>query len=637
MRKIIFAFLTMTFPLLADSQRCKLPTLSSYATMARPRKKARTTKQADADANEGKDNDDVRVRSEGVMEKLSETLDALESSSDPVVMGASGLLTDASCSFLKLKSLQRMVLDKLKETHGALEKQRQRRDEQELQLENLKYRKTMNEYSIQACQTVENSHLVKLCRDELDPPTNMTPESSLTEQTIESTVIEFLGADPNDPEQRATIVAKLNTQVKTRHALEKELKQSQHKAASLKQSLATKKKLLQELPLKLHEMERASLPLQKFCQKSFRNSKKQAGSQRRTCLDLAQSLPKHLYTLYYQLQSCLDTMEVNTAAAAAAGEATTEASPSIEIDNDSTTVVLKIPIPTVSDTTSPSSSTKLRTTKKAAAIVQFSYNKRWDLVAAHSSADHDMGNLIGELFPGDTGVWVSSTTEDDEQASSPRGEGRPYGWCNYLAGLHLPDPSASKSRQHISTRVVVHALIRRVRATATLHWLLHSLSRKLIPIHPAMKQTLLASSSSGENHSVKISNWTEQPSSSDDLGGPSQNNNCRIFAVTLKRKSATLVVRARVNVERYPSLPPTWEFETSNNQEALEDLETNQETPLYDDRLAGLERRVNQNVEELVVATDDTTYDWILSHQLAEIAKGWEELQSTSASKKNNS
>jgi hypothetical protein len=140
--------------------------------------------------------------------------------------------------------------------------------------------------------------------------------------------------------------------------------------------------------------------------------------------------------------------------------------------------------------------------------------------------------------------------------------------------------------------------------------------------------------SNGENHSVKLSNWTEQPSSSDL--GPSQNN-CRIFAATLKRKSATLVVRARVNVERYPSLPPTWEFETSNNQEALEDLETNQETPLYDDRLAGLERRVNQNVEELVVATDDTTYDWILSHQLAEIAKGWEELQSTSASKKNNS
>jgi hypothetical protein len=41
-------------------------------------------------------------------------------------------------------------------------------------------------------------------------------------------------------------------------------------------------------------------------------------------------------------------------------------------------------------------------------------------------------------------------------------------------------------------------------------------------------------------------------------------------------------------------------------------------------------------VEQLVVPTEEATYDWILSHQLAEIANGWEEILSNNASAENS-
>jgi hypothetical protein len=554
--------------------------------MARPAKKRR--------ASEPIDEVDVRGQTESVLGKLTETLEALESS-DP--SQATGLSNDVSRSFLKLKSLQRMVLEKLHGTQRTLEEQRQRRDEQELKLENLKYQKVLNEHSIQVCQSLETSQLLQLCCDEMEQG---KPES--TEET-ETMMQEFLEADPQDPAQRATIVAKLNLQVNTRGMLETELKMAQHKTAKLKHSLAAKRKLLQELPLKLHDLERASLPLQKFCQKSL-NATHKLGSERRTCLDLAQSLPKALYTLYYQLQSCLDTMETSD------DLSTPESSPSLEIDKESSVVVFQIPIPSVSD-----GSATFRIKKVVS--ISFEYNTEWDMVTAHCSKDNDMGDLISELFPGDTGEYTG-----DEETETDSQEKRPYHWCNYLAGLHVAPAEQSASKAHLSTRVVVRALTRRVRATATLYWLLHSLSRKPhpIPVHPSMK-----SSVPGSNEpSVKISHWTEEQTSSED----DSSKNCRVYLVTLKRKAATLSVRAQVNIARYPAVPPTWEILVG--QPSSGELE--QGSALYDDPMATLERRVNGDVEQLVVPTEEATYDWILSHQLAEIANGWEEILSNNAS-----
>jgi hypothetical protein len=43
--------------------------------------------------------------------------------------------------------------------------------------------------------------------------------------------------------------------------------------------------------------------------------------------------------------------------------------------------------------------------------------------------------------------------------------------------------------------------------------------------------------------------------------------------------------------------------------------------------MATLERCINQDVEQLVLPSDETTYEWILAHQLSEIATKWDQQQ----------
>lgn len=571
----------------------------SLNTMAPPRKRYRKDPSSEQKG-------EIQEQSVKALEKLSNTLNKLgESSSSTDSAETVGLLRDASRDFMKLKSLQQMTLDKLHETQTLLEKQRQIRDEQALKLENLEYQKALNDHSIEMSRKLETSQLLKMCCDELEKP---MPESK---EESESLLQEFLGADPKDPEQRLTIEAKLSKEINAKGALETELKICQHKLATLKHSLATKRKLLLELPQKLNDMERASLPLQKFCEKSM-NASKKLGTQRLTCLDLAQSLPKALYTLFYQLLSCLDTIE------------TSDPSPSLEVANDSTTVVFKLPIPTISDS---SGTISISYRLKKIAKIYFEHNEELDMVTAYSSAEHDMGSFIDELFPCDTGEWNGGDGEDEETNPGKRA----YHWCNYLAGLHIAPAEQSVSKMRRSTRVVVHALSRRVSAHASLHWLLHSLSRKPqhIPVHPSMKNIF-----SGSDSSVYISDWAEQTGSGNFEIGDAPASRYIIVDVTLKRKSSTLVVRVRINAARYPGVPPIWEFMTSNSKlswgeehGSLDELE--KDSALYDENLANLERKINSDIDELVVSTDETSYEWILSHQLAMIAKRWEEIQSS--------
>jgi hypothetical protein len=66
----------------------------------------------------------------------------------------------------------------------------------------------------------------------------------------------------------------------------------------------------------------------------------------------------------------------------------------------------------------------------------------------------------------------------------------------------------------------------------------------------------------------------------------------------------------------------------SNNYNNSSNALTSSSLPslLYDGAVDRLIQRVNYDTEELVVASDDSTYDWILSHQLDELARGWEDI-----------
>jgi hypothetical protein len=553
--------------------------------MEPPTKKSKNGSSLSDD--DGSTSDDL-LKSEKILGELATSLKIV----DPSSMG--NLSTELLCKFLELKALQRVVLGKLSATQTIIEEQYKQRDQEEQKLENLKYQELVNNHSINVCNEFEKTQLLKLCCDEIGIP---VPE---TEDEIKAALQKVLGSDLTDPKNRASVAAKLNKEVSTRAALGAELKVAQHKVATLKKNLASKRKLVKELPLKLQEMEMASKPLQKFCQKSL-NASQKLGLARQTALELARSLPKPLYTLYHQLQSCLDVIKSK-------GKSESDLLPSLEISKNSVTIVLKIQIPNISDT----SSTVSR--MKRFVNVSFEYANQWDMVTAYASTEHGMEDLIEELFPGDTGEWTENEAEDDVNSDRRK---RPYNWCNYLAGLHLVPESKNASEMHLSTRVVVRALIRRVRSKATLHFILQMLSRKPNPIsvHASMKNTYISDPVS----TARLTEWRLENAGSRGS-----------FIATMTHGSSTIAIRVTVNSSRYPAVPPEIRLSnTTMNAHGLFSTKTGSsnelgnDSELYDDRLAMLERKVNQQVDELVVSGDDTTYEWILAHQLAEIAKAF--------------
>lgn len=540
----------------------------------------------------------IRSKTNDLIAKFTKTLEALEGSDPPQ---ANPLLTDASLGLLGMKQLQRQVLDKIIETQKTLDSQRKKRDQQELKLENLRYQKTIHQHSIAACQSLPTSQLLKLCSSE---HARSEPDEKEDEQKV---LKDFLGAEPSDPVQRAVILDKLNFQIRARKKLEGELKKVQLQASTLRKSLTSKRKLLHDLPLRLQDMERASLPLQKFCHKELQTSQR-LGTEREQCLERAKTLPKALYTLFYQLQSGLDAMATSGELAKVVDP---EGLPSLGINKDSTRILFQFPVPPISDQTSttPVISSGFGGGPKLA-VVSFSHDSELDVVRAESSTDHDMANLIDELFPGDHGKWADFEDAETTITDKTVAEGRPYYWCNYLAGVHLPpeEKEPGRSELRLSTATVIRSLLRRVRGQATLRWILNALSRKPnpIPVHPDMKSTLQS------NTSVKLVSWSPQTSDSSSSED--------IFDAVLKKKSSTLYLRVQVNVARYPSLPPTWQLSSEPiGKDALDES-----SRFYDKDLATLQHHVNDDFQDFVVAAEETSYNWILSHQLATIVSGWE-------------
>ena len=587
----------------------------------------------------------------------------------------------ASMSWLQLKRMQQPLLQQIQETQRTLKEQARTRNQQELQLANLFFSQHVSQQSIRTCQTVATPQLLKLCRGELQREAQLHPgEDAIARggQNDDCLVVQqFFQVDPKDPQSKTTILNKLQSEISIRTTLEAELKNRQLQTANLKQTLVAKRKLLNELPIKLHDIERASIPLQKFCQHQWNNKKlnnndnsnnnslQLLSTQRRARLDMAQNLPKPLYTLFYQLQSYLDTRNIdgdggekNTGGGDGAEgvEADTMTWPQLEVRREeSPVVILHCPLPILSADGTLTSPAQRTSSKLKLVSVAFSYDSDVDLVTAHVSNDQDLGKaLIEELFPGDTGdEWVkakqlavkanSSKTTDERQTVV----GIPYSWCNYLAGLHVTSPDQRTAyNSHRSTKIVIQTLERRIRSAVVLNHLLHRLSTKpqIIPIHSAWKQRNGAAINITTTHednpassiasSVSLSSWTE------DLESTTPCSNVRSFHATLQSSHAptltsTLSVKVQIPMARYPAIPPTWMVIPSSNtstkpfpqpEEFSPDSPATITTPLYDSDLVSLERRINEDIDQLIVPSDETTYDWILSHQLLELMQGWERL-----------
>lgn len=540
------------------------------------------------------------ARKDELTKRWISQLDDLESSSSSAI--------DASVTLLKLKSLQRGLLARALETHEVLRGQAIRRDQQELQLENLLYEQRIHEESLQRSESAATTAAAGIAK--LVKGMDASKENQ-NDDDISTILQAFLGAEYTDPAQRPAIVAKLNTEVFTRKDLEATLHRLSQECQSTRATLAARQKLLHDLPQKLADLEKASLPLQKFCEKLSASSRL-GTTKRQSRLRLARALPGALYTLFHQLQSCLDGI-----AAAASKTNTTnnndeEPLPTIEIieSSASSAVVLKIPVPIVS------SGGVLGYKPKKRASICFEYDAACDLILATCGNDYDMGQVvINELFPGDKGEYTTVTTT---------ARGRAYQWCNYLGGLHVAPADQTAARRHSSATVITKALMRRVRATATLSWILHALSRKPrfaeFPKHDAVGVD------EDDHPDVQLSSWTSVATNENNNDQPQHhsNNNIVVYNAVLERKNnktERLTASVSINLARYPSVIPRWKILREDDDE--EQSQSLDSLPLYEEGLARLEREVNRSVDRLVCSTNQTTYDWVLGQQLIEIAKGW--------------
>ncbi|KAG7360580.1 Fms-interacting protein [Nitzschia inconspicua] len=618
---------------------------------------------------------------------LNDKLDVLENEGS-----SSSVLMDASMAMLGLKRLQRQILERAQTMEKILQRQAKQGRHQQVKLDNLKYQHVLNQASMRPStlmnSTVETSQLYQLAAattsatssapitssgngnhndTAMDTTTTTTTTTTDNNDDISGTKVSTDEAenvirryldvsDWKNPKQRTVIVEKLNQELQKRQTLEKQLQHFNDELQTKHELLRAKQRLLQGLPAKLAEMEKASLPLQKFFHSTLPVTPKLVGSRREERLDLAKQLPKALYTLYHQLQSCLDVLglqqqEKDTGTVKNNQLVSAESLPALEIFSDTTNtnngdmaVSLKVPVPTISDGGTVSYHPKKYMT------VTFRYSP--DMVTASGSNDFDMGSVIEELFPGDVGEW--SPPINGAAAASAAAIlnysnhiGKPYQWCNYLAGLHIAPSEQMPAKMHTSTKVIVLALIKRVRATATLSWILAALSRRTHPLpqHHAMiaKQHEHIAALSSSSSKVKLTSWillsNTETASNEDVHDDNTNydeKHCRTvrsYKVTLKRGSATLNARVTIHMARYPSLPPHWKIRSQPEGEVKEDESSTTATttrsletlPLYDETLARLEHHLNRNVEEMVVTSDETTYEWILAQQLVELADQWDQ------------
>ncbi|KAL3917375.1 MAG: hypothetical protein SGILL_004742 [Bacillariaceae sp.] len=526
-----------------------------------------------------------------------------------------------SLQLLKLKRLQRRLLASGAKTGAVLKQQAEEGKKLFLRKQNLEYQQKLNEAKIEGSSgnesTTAASHLYKLAA-------SASASMDVDDADPDKTIAEYLNIPQNwqDPNNRLLILETLNQEMTTRQDLQKQLQDEEKNLTEKRAALHTQQKSLKDLPKQIAAIEKASLPLQQFFQTDFGVSAK-TGSKRLERMEQAKQLPKAMYTLYHTLQSTLDFMAQDEDE-----NVVKESLPTLELTkmsgafSQSSKVILTFGIPTVADNGSVTYNVK---NSHKVVTVTFQYdNTKCAITASCKSKDgSDMdATLIGELFPGDIGDVVVASNVGFGAPSSNAASA--YQWSNYLGGIYIcasDKPSADKTlptsaAMQASSKAIIKALIRRVRASATLSHLISTLFHKEMIVHPAVKEKF---SYDKFPANINLSSWTLVPRDPNDA----DSKLCRVYEAVLKdtTTASTLKTKVRINMARYPSAPPVWDL-TGLSSKAAEPPSLNA-MPLYGHEWEALKKGINYNIRDLVVESDETTYEWILAHQLWELARQW--------------
>ena len=504
------------------------------------------------------------------------------------------------------------------------------------------------------------------------------------------------GRSHRDPAERDAIVTKLNSDLEARGDLVAKLSSSRSELAELKRKRDELRGFLDQIPKRVGEMDRTARGLGEFFtrhgawdhadaegddrtrEEKLREASLLAAtpsSARGDRFRLASSnLPSPLYALFVQLEGragasdALSRADGVGAAAKGAGLVPCVGGIAVEAVQDAKgggewNVALTVPTSGILDAESAALLGIPKGARPVPLRVVFSFDSEACCVLAKADGDEFAGVLDG-LFPGDDGsARPNAASEalgaDEEEeggegtaasASDDDARGKPYYWCQVLAGLDIPPPpscadlcgdandddgTATKEpfRAEACAGSFLRSLLRRLRARQSLTAILDLLSRggsrsHPLPVHPSLAGKLSWSPPSAPPR-AKLHSWTAEASPAPGT---------RAYAASVRRKGCP-PLRAAVTFDpsSYPAAPPVWSLRNEDGSTGgggagagrggIDSLHADagpSAPPLVDAALRSIESRVNADHAGLVDGDDERSFDWVLLHQLGAIVSSWD-------------
>ncbi len=398
-------------------------------------------------------------------------------------------------------------------------------------------------------------------------------------------------------------------------------------------------------------------------------------------LEQAQQLSAPLYTLFVQLSTYLQVQNQNDDNSPYKGitvsihKKTDNNAPSTDwLQTEKDVVQLHIPLPIV-----PIGNPNTKNDNSLVTI-EFLHLSKLNLVTAKSlHKNYDL--FLSGLFDGDDGTSLPAiiyhnliAKDDDEKCLNlveqmltvqhyDRKEdntryGIPYQWCQMIAGLstYSSPKTTSKSTMTVMTQIL-SCLRSQVILQAFVHHFEKSSSSRTkgcsIPIHPSSVQ--LTKDKSLQTRVV--TRWEElSAAGAAQMDIPpsfeKQSRQLQFYCATLQAKgknSKPLYAYVAIHKTGYPAVPPLWNLVqglSNNNKDIVKPQFNwgqrfgsftslqNSTSPLADPVLEQLEARINVDFTQLFDPTVSDSFDWILAHQLHEIAQCWDQYTTAKANEK---
>eukprot|EP00523_Entomoneis_sp_CCMP467_P010369 CAMPEP_0168722752 /NCGR_PEP_ID=MMETSP0724-20121128/2759_1 /TAXON_ID=265536 /ORGANISM="Amphiprora sp., Strain CCMP467" /LENGTH=737 /DNA_ID=CAMNT_0008769433 /DNA_START=62 /DNA_END=2275 /DNA_ORIENTATION=+ len=624
----------------------------------------------------------------------------------------SEILRFASRGLLQLRGWQRQLLDRYSAAEAAAQKQSSSCQKQDRSWMTLQYEKSHLKQEIANIQNFTMPHMDKVLQQESEQVSNQSNDAMEVDQDTAKSpngADRLSSMDLNNSEQRTAILQHLRHQVRQRSELVKKRDELQEKLSAMKRESQKLHDVLdRQLPKQLNNLEHASKPLQQWF------ALPTIGTERTERLQKAQQLPPPLYTLFVSLQEHLDlvgTQDQQNKRAQNYPEAI-DSSPS---PSATPSLGLRV-VPTIGG----SGASYRDKSKQSSSSSQQPHELQWtlpvpDITAAgasfhaHQPANTITGSnnnnsrkqartvtihfqhypdaadttrciratasgcpfgldqhlLLSHLFPHEE----EDTTLDEAQigVDSNGSKRHPYyGWCHYLAGIHLTTPSnptnsAVAGGEHepptaptpATTRAIIRTLQRKIRANATLKYILQSLQQhKKIPNLPRTDLEP-GSTAPADGKSSVISSW--QLVMFAQL--PQSDKHSSLFTFDLHCKNKTtprLDVRALVEIDkaRYPEVPPRWTLTSSPASDTSSRKQHNASPPLHNAAWKMMEKSLNHDLLSMLPtengqspttgasnAANESSLlfaEWILVGQFHKLLKEWEQVAAASASRTTN-